>query len=549
MRSLGCILVTLLAVGSGGASIACSASRGNGGGGNDSGTPGDQVDYLIVAADDLFASAARYRDFRNASGHRVDLAMVSDLVGDAADAADASARIRAYVRSRYDARDTTRPMFLLLLGDAQTAWPGDGSGVPTGTWIDPSTSAAVTSDNVYADMNGDDVPEIAVGRITADSDAEADLVRDKVGSYESTHEIGVWDRRLSIFASTSGFGDSIDTAIESLVYNITEAIPYDYDVTMTYARQSSPYVYVPEQFSDQVYRRINEGSLLVAYVGHGSPDGFATLDWNGRSYPILDTGRLDQLSVNHKSPILLFVACSTGAFAASESVSERILAQPNAPAAIFSSTEESDPYANAVFIYEVPQAFTSLRSSTVGDAFLRAKQRMLQNNDSVRQGIDSVAGFLDTATARNALKHSHLHMYTLFGDPGMTVTYPGTASQVSVSPSTASAGADLTVAATFTGLSSGAEAILSLESARRAILNAISPVPADDDPSRDGVIVQNYDTANDKVAATVTVPITGSSLSTTLQIPANLPPGQYHIKVFAYDTSSDFAGSAPLTVE
>jgi hypothetical protein len=46
----------------------------------------------------------------------------------------------------------------------------------------------------------------------------------------------------------------------------------------------------------------------------------------------------------------------------------------------------------------------------------------------------------------------------------------------------------------------------------------------------------------------VTVPMTGSSLSTTLQIPANLPAGQYHIKVFAYDTISDFVGSASLTV-
>jgi Peptidase family C25 len=562
MRSLGFIVVTSIAVVLG-ASIGCGSSRviggngddsgppgsspGSGGSGDDSGSSGDNFDYLIVAADELAASAARYRDFRSA-GYHVDLAMVSDLVGDAADAATASARIQAYVRSRYDARDTTRPMFLLLLGDAQTVWPGDGSGVPTGTWIDPSTSAAVTTDNVYADMNGDDVPEIAVGRITADSDAEADLVRDKVTSYESTHEIGVWDRRLSIFASTSGFGDLIDAAIENLVYDITEAIPYDYDVTMTYARQSSPYVYIPEQFSDQVYRRINEGSLLVAYVGHGSADGFATLDWNGTSYPILDTGRLDLLSVTHKSPILLFVACSTGAFAGGESVSERILAQANAPTAIFASTEESDPYANAVFIYEVSQTFTSLRSPTVGEAFLQAKQRMIQNNDSVRQAIDSIAGLLDSVTQRNALKRSHLYMYTIFGDPGMIVTYPGSTTQVSVSPSTASAGANLTVTATLPGLSSGAEAIVSLESARKVILGAISPVPADGDPSRDGVIVQNYDTANDKVAATVTVPMTGSSLSTTLQIPANLPAGQYHIKVFANDTSNDFTGSAPITV-
>ena len=352
----------------------------------------------------------------------------------------------------------------------------------------------------------------------------------------------------NIFASTSGFGDPSDTAIETLVYDITEAVPYDYDVTMTYARQSSPYVYIPEQFSNQVYSRINEGSLPVAYVGHGSTDGFATLDWSGVSYPILDTGRLDLLSVTHKSPILLFVACSTGAFAGAECVSERILAQPSAPTAIFSSTEESDPYANAVFIYEVSQVFTAVRASTVGEAFLQAKKRMLSNNDSVRQTIDSIAGLLDSVTARNALKHSHLHMYTLFGDPGMTVAYASTAKQISVNPSTASAGANLTVTATFTALSSGAEAIVSLESARKVILGTIAPVPADGDSSRDGVIVKNYETANDKVAATVTVPLTGPSLSTTLKIPANLPAGQYHIKVFAHDTSSDLVGSIPLTV-
>ena len=548
MRSLGFIFAVLIAVVSGGASIACKSNSRSNGNGNDSSAVSDTVDYLIVAADGLSASAARYRDFRGASGFHVDLAMVGEIVGDAADAATASARIRAHVQSRFDARDTSRPMFLLLLGDAQTVWPGDGSGVPTGTWTAPSTSAAVTSDNIYADMDGDDVPDIAVGRITADSDADADLVRGKVSNYESTHEIGVWDRRLNIFASTSGFGDVMDSAIESLVYDITEAIPYGYDVAMTYARQSSPYVYIPEQFSDEVYRRINEGSLLVAYVGHGSPNGFATLDWSGVSYPILDIGQLDRLSVTHKSPILLFVACSTGAFAGSESVSERILAQPGAPTAIFSSTEDSDPYANAVFIYEVSQAFTVSRSPTVGETFLLAKQRMLKNNDSVRQTIDSMAGLLDTATVRDALKHSHLHMYTLFGDPGMAVVYAGSATKVSVNPSTASAGAELTVAATFPSVSSGAEAVVSLESARKVILGGIATLPADGDSGRDGVIVKNYETANDKVATSMTVSLTGSSLSTTLKIPPDLPAGQYHIKVFAHDTSNDFLGSASLTV-
>ena len=504
-------------------------------------------DYLIVAADSLAASARRYRDFRRAAGFNVDLAMVGDIVGNAADASSASARIRDHVRALYQGRDTKRPMYLLLFGDAQASWPGDRSGVPAGTWLDPSTSSTVVSDNVYADMDGDDVPDLSVGRITADTDADADLVRAKVAAYETTHEIGVWDRRLNIFASTSGMGDLADLAIETLVYDITEAIPYAYDVTMTYAKQASPYVYIPEQFSDQVYRRINEGSLLVAYVGHGSQDGFATLDWNGTSFPILDTGHLEKLAVTHKSPILLFVACSTGAFAGAECVSERILVAQGAPTAIFSSTEISDPYANAIFIYEVSQAFSSSRARTVGDAFLQAKQRMLSNNDSVRQEIESVAGLLVSASARDALKHSHLHMYTLFGDPGMAVAYPGV-SQVAVNPPSASAGAGLTVTADFPALGAGAQAVVTLESARKAITNAIATVPADGDAARDTVIAKNYQAANDKVVAGSTVPVTGASVSTQLTVPANLPAGQYHIKVFIQDGSHDYAGSAPVTV-
>jgi hypothetical protein len=510
-------------------------------------TVSNSPDYIIVAADGLAASAQRYRDFRKAGGFNVDLAMVGDIVGNAADVDTASARIRDYVKARYQARDASRPMYLLLLGDAQSTWPGDRTGVPAGSWQPSSSFATLASDNVYADMDGDDVPDLAVGRITADTDAEADLVRAKVAAYEATREIGVWDRRLSVFASTSGMGDLVDTVIESVVYDITEAIPYAYDVTMTYARQTSPYVYVPAEFSDQVYRRINEGALLVAYVGHGSVGGFAKLDWNGGSFPILDTTHLEKLSVTHKSPILLFVACSTGSFVGAESVSERILVRDDAPTAIMSSTEISDPYANAIFIYEVSQAFTSARAARVGDAFMRAKQRMLSNMDSVRLRIEIIGALLDDAGARDSLKHSHLHMYTLFGDPGMAMAYPGIA-QVSVGPSTASAGSEVTVTASLSGPAAGAEALVTLESPRQVILGQIASVPADSDPNRDSVIIKNYEVANDKVAARVAASPTGTSLSTKLTIPASLPAGQYHIKVFVHDDRQDYAGSAPLTV-
>lgn len=515
--------------------------------------PGRSPDYVVIAADGLLASAIRYRDFRRAGGFDVDLAMVGDIVGSAADAASASARIRDYVRSRYQSRDPGRAMYLLLLGDAQAIWPGDRSGVPAGSWQSAS-GELVVSDNVYADVDGDDVPDLAVGRITADNDDEVDRVRAKVAAYEANYDPGAWNRRLNIFASTSGLGDLADVAIETIVYDITEAIPYDFDVTMTYARQVSPYVYIPEQFSDQVYRRINEGSLLTAYVGHGSRDGFAKLDWNGKAYPILDTEQLEKLAVTHKSPVLVFVACATGDFVGGESVSEHILVQREAPVAIFSSTEVSDPYANAVFIYEVSQAFAGARAARVGDAFLRAKQRILGNNDGVRQKIDSLAAFLVSTGARDALKHSHLHMYTLFGDPAMAVSYAGqtqvfaaTAEQPT-GASSVKAGAELALSASLPAAVVGAEALVTLESPRKVVLGQLSTVPADGDSNRDSVIAKNYAIANDKVVVAATVPVAGTSFSTQLAVPATATAGQYYIKVFVHDSSRDYAGSLPMVV-
>lgn len=194
------------------------------------------------------------------------------------------------------------------------------------------------------------------------------------------------------------------------------------------------------------------------------------------------------------------------------------------------------------------QAFTSARAPRVGDAFLRAKQRMLGNADSVRQKIEGLAGLLVSASAREALKHSHLHMYTLFGDPGMAMTYPENV-QVSVSPSSAAAGSELTITASLATLGAGAEATVTLESPRKTILGKVTPVPSDDASNRDDIIIENYRVANDKAAARATLSPTGASLSTKLTVPAGLPAGTYHIKVFVSDASRDHAGSAPVTVE
>ena len=548
MRELAWVWAgALLAVAAGcGSSDEPAAEDGQGGEG--AGAPAS-VDYVIVAADPLAASAERFRQYRAATGHNVDLVLMSEVTAGAADSEAAVGLIRSYVLDHYQAaeRDPADPMFLLLLGDTDETWSGGPAMVPTGSYADSYDPAPVTSDNAFADLDGDLVPDIAVGRIPAASDAEVDGVRAKVEAHESGYAAGPWNKRINLFASTAGMGETIDSVIESLAFSIVESMSYDFDMTMTYASQESPFVYVPEQFSDQVYERINEGSMLVSYIGHGYEDGFARLEWNGSSYPILDTDELDKLAVRNRAPMLSIIACLTGAFDTGESISERILKAADAPVAILSSTEISHPYPNAIFIYELGLVVTEEHAPTVGQAFQRAKERLVENQDAMRELIEELGKLMLPEPERASLQRTHLHMYALFGDPAMRVGYPRFAEAVAVEPTEAAAGSAIAVTAEFAAPPSG-QATVTLESQRSIILGEVQEVPPDGDPDRDAVIESNYALANDKVVVSAEVLLASGAVSATLAIPADLPPDDYAVKIYVQEAAVDAVGSALLTV-
>ena len=500
------------------------------------------TDYLVITADPLAASAGRFRDFRK-DGHVVELALVSSVLGSATTQADATTAMHDFIKKRWSARDPKKPFFVLLVGDA------DGKNVNTTTV--PVASAAlpagpVVSDNVFADMNDDGIPDLAIGRIPGHSDDEVDAVRAKIQKYESTYVPGPQARRINLFASTSGFGEPADTLIETLVFKVVEEIPYDFDLTMTYAKQDSPYVFVPERFSDKVYDRINEGSLMVAYVGHGYQDGFADLSWNKKSFPILDTTQLSKITDGPKAPLLTLIACATGAFATGDSVSEKIVRAPTGPVAVLSSTENSHPYPNAIFVRELSQVIAVQRTATIGEAFVAAKQRMIQNDDALRKTIDNAVSSQVDATQQKELKRSHLDMYTLFGDPAMRVLYPGKGGTLTV-PASVAPGASADVALKVDGLTSG-NVVFTLEIARGDLRGTAKEVPADGDPARDAAIEANYAMANDKIVATASATLAGGAASAKLAVPPDLAPGDYHVKAYADDGKKDVATSVVLHV-
>lgn len=509
------------------------------------------VDYVIVAADPLVDAAQRFADYRAAGGHTVVLTGVGDIVAGETDPEAASEAIRAHIQGYYAVRDPDRAMFVLLVGDADGAAPVDGATIPTGVYSYTLQSAPepqrVATDHRYADLDGDDLPELAVGRVPAASPAAVDAYLAKVVAAEAAAVVGPWNRRISLFAGSYGQGAIVDSLIEQLVDAVLDEVSYDFDITMTYAAQDSPYVYIPEKFSDQVYARINEGALLVSYLGHGSANSFDSLLWSGVPYPILDLGSLDQLAIAHRSPILTLIACAMGAFDAGESVSEKLLAHPGGPAAVLSSTELSDVYPNTIFVRELGLTITGERPATVGEAFVRAKQRVIDQKDGLRQQLDQLFGLSLPPADLETLRRSHLYMYTLFGDPGLALRYPLPAT-VTATPEKVGPGQPLAVTIAAPGLVDAALRV-TLESQRSQIVHPLVPVPPDGDGGRDAAIAANYGAANDKAVVVVDTALVDGALATSLLVPADTPVGLYHVKVYADGGVDDAFGSVAVQVQ
>lgn len=504
----------------------------------DDGLP-QQVDYLIVAADDLSASAQRYKDFRQGTGHRVKVTLVGDLAAAGSSTAQRVAKIREHVKQQFEARDQQRPFYLLLLGDGQKA-------LPAGDYYEPYDRSHNTSDNVYADINGDHIPDLAVGRIPAADDAEADQARAKIAAYERDYKVGPWNRRLNLFASTGDFGATIDTVIEKVALEIADSISYNYDVSMTYGSQQSEFVYVPEKFSDMVYERINQGSLFSAYIGHGDKTRLDQLKWSGKKYPILDLSQLSsKLKVRDKAPILFIVACWTGAFDDKDALAERILRMPDAPPAVIASTEISHPYTNAILVRELGVLATEHTAPNVGLLLQWGKYRLVRQKDKLREQLYLLGQVMLKKPEIEALNRTHLHMYELFGDPAMPLRYVQGKATVTAPASGVKRGATLAASASFSNLSSG-QARFTLECRRKELLGNLKPVPKDGDPQRDAVIKANYRAANNKVVVSATGSISGGEASVSLKVPASVAAGDYVVKVYADDGEADAMGHAQV---
>ena len=268
-------------------------------------------DTLVVCHRQLRPALEPWIRYRSAQGHR--LSVVSDF--------DDEEDIRNHIQM---AARGGQLRFVVLVGDvgqADAIMPDEvhvpAPKVPARINVRWGSEPEIATDNWYADLDEDSIPDIALGRLSADTPEQLSQIIRKTIAYERTGSMGLWRRRVNFVAGVGGFGALADKVIESATRSfISRGIPETYRTSMTYASWRSPYCPDPRLFRQTVIERMNEGCLFWVYVGHGHRHG---LDWIRvpiGAAPIHAGERTCHASTGGTTglPIAVFLSCYAGAY-------------------------------------------------------------------------------------------------------------------------------------------------------------------------------------------------------------------------------------------
>jgi len=490
----------------------------------------ESLDYLVIAADDLLETAQGFAELRQSLGHVTYIVKMSSLIPPAAmTEAAVVASAKGYVKQLWSKRDKSRPFYLLLVGDANEGKNDPATTIPSGQW--QGGWQGCYSDNFYADMDGDHVPDLAVGRIPVRTDKEGLAILERVKGHETSYEPGPWNHRIHVYAGEGDFGQDIDFFIETIAQKGLEAVPYEYDLQFAYRNPDSLYYYMP--FEEKVLDLVTQGAVLVTYMGHGGGE--------------LDVGSLSQVVMQNRFPLHAFFACGTGDYIGQgDSDSEAVMKQAGGPISLLVSQTTTHPYGNALDALELEAAVFIEQAPTVGEAIRIMKDRTLNHTDALRETIDAFAVLYMTEDEIEDVPVDHLYSYNLLGDPATRIRLPE--GKVAITAGDALLGQTLEVSGTVDNLESGTVDV-ALVCERAQLLHPIEPVEDPDAQASWPAVQANWDKVMDKTVVGGQAEVAAGKFSIELAVPDSIPAGQYYLTAYAQDGKLDAVGSVQIKLE
>lgn len=332
-------------------------------------TEDEEYEYIIITPDDatFVQWANTIKDFRDKQGIYTGVVTISEVGGNSVNA------IESYVNNAYN-NWSSAPAAVLLLGDYTQ--------ITSHMYSHPAGYPAFASDNKYADVNNDELPDIAFARITANNATELETMITKFMDYETNpptdpdfynhpitalgwqterwfqicsevvggyfkHELGMDPVRINaIYSGTPGSTWSTATNTSTVVnYFGPNGLGYIPASPSTLGGWSGG-------TASDVVNAINSGSWILQHRDHGM--------YTGWGEPAFTSSNINSLNnTDNKLTFVLSINCQTGAFHRSqESFTEKFHrhtsgGENSGALGLLAATEVSYSFVNDTYVWGV----------------------------------------------------------------------------------------------------------------------------------------------------------------------------------------------------
>lgn len=346
------------------------------------------ADYLVVAPAEFHAALAPLIEARRDDGLASFVVTPREIYDAFSHGQVDPLAIRSFLRH---ARETwpAEPRFVLLVGDASYD-PFGYLGEPTpnvipSPFVDTVFGGQTVSDNLLADLDDDGYPDVALGRIPAATVEQVERVVEKTLTYrqEGAEE---WRRRVVFVA------DDQESRFRTSSERLHDAVPSGMEAVPFYPTTGETDVAGMQTV-------LNEGALLVNYIGHGSVNRWGKTG-------LLTSEGASALNNGARLPIYVNMTCLTGLFTHPQerSLAESLLWAENGGAvAVLAPTSLTLPDDQTRLNQALLEAVFTDEGATIGEAIVAAKRTVA----------------LDTQNARDVVA-----TFNLLGDPALRPAVP-----------------------------------------------------------------------------------------------------------------------------
>ncbi len=381
-----------------------------------------QTDLIIVTHPALQQQAQRIASFHQQKDNvKTVIATTDQVYNEFSSGIAGPTAIRDFVKMYYDkagADTTQRPKYLLLLGDASYDYKNrvknNSNFVPayeSNVSLDPL--ATYTSDDFFGflddneDINSSSVTnllDIGIGRIPAQTSAQADAYADKLVNYSDPKSLGAWRNEQTFIADDQDLNLHLNDA-EAITATAAATNPLFTQNKIyldAYTQASTPAGSRYPEVNDAINKKIENGTLIWNYNGHGSSTRLA-------EEVILEKPIVDTWTNTYRLPLFITATCDFAPYdnPSITSLGENILLREKTGAiALMTTTRAVFAFSNRIMNRNYLQAALQVKTNgtyaSLGEAVKQAKNFTYQTQSDIVNN----------------------RKFTLLGDPALTLAYP-----------------------------------------------------------------------------------------------------------------------------